>query len=124
MTTRTTLLELADRCEGEEASRDLDIAIANYLSRYHYEWWRDRAGPSNFTHSLDAAVTLVPAGAWREISGPRRYLNIPSPVPNYWRAEVTTWEPRRESRGWGSTEAMSICAAALRARAALMEEKV
>jgi hypothetical protein len=104
----STLLELAERCEREGPSQELDISICDAIDIA----WDGRA----FSSSLDAAVSLVPEGAWRETNGPRRYLNIPSPVPNYWHTEVTTWDPTRMSHGWAATEAMSICAAALRAR--------
>jgi len=41
-----------------------------------------------------------------EVSGPRRYLNIPSPVPDRWRAEMTYGDhpPYKSVVGWGPTE--------------------
>lgn len=41
-----------------------------------------------------------------EISGPRKYLNIPTTVPDRWRAEVTVGEfpDYRTFVGWGPTE--------------------
>lgn len=44
--------------------------------------------------------------AYWEISGPRRYLNIPTPVPNRWRAAVTYGNYPNVSTviGWGATE--------------------
>ena len=40
-----------------------------------------------------------------EISGPRKYLNIPTVVPDYWRAELSFWFPdqRPNAVGWGPT---------------------
>jgi hypothetical protein len=42
-----------------------------------------------------------------EISGPRKYLNIPSPVPDRWRAAMTYGEfPNYKTvTAWGPTEA-------------------
>lgn len=40
-----------------------------------------------------------------EISGPRKYLNIPTPVPDYWRAEITygSFPNYKHAVGWGAT---------------------
>lgn len=109
------LLALAARCERGEPSNKLGAAIARACG------WKGHPVPDNFVRSLDAAVKLVPKGAWRETNGPRRYLNIPSPVPNYWHTNITVWEPTlKDVHGWAETEALSICAAALRARAAMV----
>jgi hypothetical protein len=64
-----------------------------------------------FTSSLDRALALVKRvlpGAWIELSGPRKYLHIPTPVPNYWRAECGCV-------GWGATPALALLAALLKA---------
>lgn len=163
---RQVFLDLADRCEREEPSRDLDGEImftlfAKPVGERGYLWPEDNASWSfamrfpgkdlawfksvrrldtdketilvwrdgdpilmnalrvlKLTSSLDAAVTLVPEGAWRETNGPRRYLNIPTPVPNYWHCEISLWKPTYgDFHGWAATEAMAICAASLRARA-------
>ncbi len=135
------LLALADRCEREEASREFDIEI--YRSLYPAEPTPSLAGdhypPPGFgtdalslqieapfyTTSLDAAVTLPSKDWWRETNGPRRYLNIPSPSPNYWRTLITAWDLRspKDFLGWSATEPLSICAAALRALAQQEEEE-
>jgi len=63
------------------------------------------------TASLDAALALVERvrpGEWIEVSGPRKYLYIPAPVPNHWLAVVG------DSRGWGFTPALALCLALLR----------
>ncbi len=142
------LLDLAASCERESPSREIDCHIAffvtgdlqvgvkgplraplPYMLSEAVERPRDLQLLANddnidmiprYTTSLDAAVTLVPPKCWRETNGPRPYLNIPSPSPNYWHCEViTVWEPKMsDHHGWGATEALSICAAALRARAA------
>jgi hypothetical protein len=41
-----------------------------------------------------------------EISGPRKYLNIPTPSPDYWRAAMTYGEfpDYKTVVGWGATE--------------------
>ena len=71
-----------------------------------------------YTASIDAAMTLVGNDFWLELKGPRKYLNIPSPVPNYWSASVDDWNHEGHAMGWGSTPALALCAAALRAREA------
>lgn len=127
------LLELAKRVEREEPTWMLTLEIecalhpgakivrfasdetnAIKLGANHYR-------PMNYLTSIDAAVTLVPEGASIEIDGPRRHLKIPWPAPNWWRAIVTAWAPMSDSIGWGETMATALCAAALRARAALLE---
>jgi hypothetical protein len=70
------------------------------------------------TTSLDAALALVERvkpKAWIEINGPRKYLNIPTPVPNYWKAVVAPWEDKTESVGWAATPAAALIAALLKA---------
>lgn len=49
-----------------------------------------------------------------EISGPRKYLNIPTPVPDRWRAAVTfgSWPDTLMVVGWGPTEEVARAAAA------------
>ena len=147
MTTPEALNALADRVEREEPSRGLDIDIAcaalgwekerqgGYIGQTppDYAWnlrpigrayWDDgsRKAPP-YTTSLDAAVTLVPPDCWRETNGPRKYLNVPAPSPNRWKAEVAPWKTGMPCFGWAETEAMAICAAALRARAADMQAR-
>jgi hypothetical protein len=39
-----------------------------------------------------------------EISGPRKYLNIPTPVPDRWRAELRSWSRDLTVVAWASTE--------------------
>ena len=130
MTDRKALLELGDRCEREEPSRELDEAIAlacgweSHKAAWGLVWWRKIGAPDwemscpRFTTSLDSAATLVPPNSWRETNGPRKYIHIPSPAPNFWRCEITTWEgTARDHIGWAKSEAMAICAAALRALA-------
>ena len=64
MSTPLALLDLIARLEAApEGGLELSEAIARWFSHNHYEWWRKRSGPSNFTESLDAARTLVPANA-------------------------------------------------------------
>lgn len=80
----------------------------------HWRKFENGDGPPLYTASLDAKLPVEKEGWW-QINGPRRYLNIPSPVPNYWRAELTLWEPMREFIGWGATEALARRIAALKA---------
>lgn len=67
--------------------------------------------------SLDAALALVERvrpKAWIEINGPRKYLNIPTPVPNYWKAIVAPWEDKTEGVGWAAAPAAALIAALLK----------
>lgn len=75
--------------------------------------------PPRVSASLDAALALVERvlpGAFIELSGPRKYLHIPTPVPNRWRAECG-------HIGWGSTPALALLAALLKALIAAEVEK-
>lgn len=100
------LRALAERCEREEPSRELDreIAIATGSA------WRDvRHGsysPPLFTDSLDAAVALVPpefADHWGAAQAGKDCI-----------AHVGN----QENEGPAKTPTLALCAAALRARAA------
>ena len=116
---------------------DLDSLIARLEAAAHgsfdldREIWEYVAGDDASKLDLPPAysVSLAPEiagdgdGYW-EVSGPRRYLNIPSPVPNYWRAEFTFGKPFKFQTvvGWGATEALARRIASLKARASLKTE--
>lgn len=124
--TPAKLLELADRCEREEPSDALDRAIA---AACKIRWSSDEDGQFGgynllprrvwFTRSLDAAVTLVPEKwtAWelRSHAARTRYSADLS--------RLTECDASQEdwAHGRASTPALALCAAALRARAALLE---
>lgn len=105
MSDSSTFLQLADRCEREEPSRELDTAIGSAVG----EVVDDFDFALDYTTSIDAAVTLVPE-AW--IFG-----------------EITQYEDRswyvvlvrsdEEVYGAALTEPPARAAAALRARSAL-----
>lgn len=116
-------------------SNDMRALIARIEAATGPEWMLDRAisdainymGGTNYTPAFSAstdAITLnIDSGYW-EISGPRRYLNIPTPVPNYWRAELSWFDKASQPVvGWGATEALARRAAELRARLAMMEPR-
>lgn len=122
--TKDELLELADRCEREEASRELDCAVAkvagwSFNNRHAIFCWRDPGGEYRtdfplYTTSLDAHVR--PAGEdvfWR--SG----HDGEGPDPSLFKAEVLVVRDNgsRSSFGIARTEAMARRAAELRARA-------
>ena len=91
---------------GDSPHDNIDTACACGCSRY-------------YTERLDVALPWERDGYW-EISGPRQYLNIPSPIPNYWCAQFT-YGPQFQAKtytAWGATEALARRAAALRAREA------
>lgn len=108
------LLDLAERCEREEPSWDLDVVIGRWFGQHDYAWWRDRAGPSDFTRSIDAAVTLVPEGLNRSVRTVAPYR----PRASVWSCDMSV-----EENASGNTEALALCAAALKARAAMLTEK-
>ena len=67
----------------------------------------------HYTASLDAAIGLVERmlpECYRELSGPRKYLNIPTSVPNRFRAEITTNSGFQSSTavGWGKYEPIAL----------------
>lgn len=125
------LLRLADRCEREQPSRELDRAIwlavvpgathktthvphpkGAYTIEEERQDHRLVIVPA-YTTSLDAAVTLVPDGAeWH-------WLAVSSDVMGEPMARVCTVENSQHMKpGRAMAVALSICAAALRARAA------
>lgn len=78
-----------------------------------YWYWMS---PFKYTASLDAAVALVERclpGAYRETTGPRRYLNIPTPVPARFRAEILHDEV--SATAWHDREPIALVLALLRA---------
>lgn len=138
------LLALADRCEREEPSRALDCDISNAaLGTRLFPHGASVTGVADtngkgsvwkgecafYTTSLDAAVTLVPEGWHATIyqgdPTTRNFKHKTQLAPHMenddgWAAAS---EAASEAAGKGKTLAMSICAAALRARAAVLEEK-
>jgi hypothetical protein len=136
------LLSLISRLEAaKEGSRELDAHIAVTLMGYtfheettaeHFErgyfaCWMGKPHESHctnvsrwpaYTSSVDAALSHEAEGFW-EIYGPYKYLNIPTPIPNRWRA-VFWYGPELHAKkyeGWGATEALTRRIASLRARA-------
>ena len=82
-------------------------------------WWQDgqECSALRYTHSIDAAMTLTKGWEmWLELKGPRKYLTIPTPVPNYWSANLESWNHETQKMGWGATTAIALCIAALKAR--------
>ena len=135
MTDPTTLLALAERCEQAAGpDRELDVAIARALDwkplyRDDYsKWWPPAAVEDSrarkrsilhhptqplpkFTASLDAAVTLVPEG-WK-------WWIDSSPFGRCWLVADDQIIDKAQSEKC-ATPAVALCAAALRARAAML----
>lgn len=123
MDKRDELLGLAAKCEAASGpDRELDVRISLLISGVVYaesdvaDLLRVRDEPTGYgryrpadeyvpayTASLDAALTLVPEGAPWKVED----------HPVYGIAAVADCE-----QGWGSTPALALCAACLRARAA------
>lgn len=123
---RQVLLDLADRCEREEGSRELDCRIQAALDPMAAERIRHPSATFNYTGihteepgcvwnyavppyttSLDAAVTLVPRAR-------APYVEILIKPDG---ADVSLFGAVREICGWAKTPALALCAASLRARA-------
>lgn len=107
------LLALAERCEKAEGpDRELDEAIMDAREQWSGDYiWLD------YTRSLDAAMTLVPENA--DAAGERYRLegyNSPGVLAPHVRASA--WVAGA-ARCYAATPALALCAAALRARAAI-----
>lgn len=112
------LLALAERCEREESSRDLDEAI--HMAVFNCNLWASVLGDEDagnpfprYTTSLDAAVTLIEDGIEWSVSN----------LYHVARAEVGMNFNNGPHYGEhkGALMAMALCAAALRARAAIRQ---
>jgi hypothetical protein len=110
------LLSLISRLEAaKEGSREMDQEI---WFNHVWEGQGDERDVPAYTSSVDAALSHEAEGFW-EIYGPYKYLNIPTPIPNRWRA-VLWYGPELHAKkyeGWGATEALARRIASLRARA-------
>lgn len=102
------LLALADRCEWEPPSQDLDECIWSNIAGEDFAYETTTA----YTTSLDAAVTLVPEGWVFSLN------TFPASASAY----VMDASSRiiRPNQQYIATPALALCAAALRARAAMM----
>ena len=132
----SVLLALAERCEREESSRELDAAILNAVGHQAiarkialsgWEWRKNGIGIWSRmpwpTTSLDSAVTLVPEGwAWfvQWIGSPFTEGSVRLWIP----AQRTQKLKIEDTDGVGKTPTLALCAAALRARAAIAELEV
>lgn len=106
---------LARLSEATKGSPELDSAIGYYLSHADYRWWCDRAGPSDFTRSLDAALTLVPEGwEWLTRGNARPFANVMTGAQPVVGEGFT--QPDDSYTAYAATAALALCIAALRAR--------
>jgi len=118
------LLALAERCEREEPSFDLDLAIQNAVGHDNIFYGSPNGdlsdesdyGPNHYTGSLDAAVTLVPEECGMDTS--RYWLRKPASAVY---AVSLLWGTKGENVEVLDCTSLprAICAAALRARAAI-----
>jgi hypothetical protein len=121
------LLSRVEKAEGPDRELDREICLAarenvstDPLSGFV---WRPNGGGGwsdvpDLTASLDAALALVERvlpGSYVELSGPRKYLHIPTPVPNRWKAYIATFNHDGDKTGWAATPALALLAALLRA---------
>lgn len=120
---------LADRCEREEPSRELDEAILEATCdakvemidgfkgiRYGAQRYVEPYGTLPcFTTSLDSAVTLVPKGhGWHGGDG---YGSTKAWARVFPHGRMAAGTGNREA----ATTALALCAASLRARAAIVK---
>lgn len=121
---------LADRCErsvGPDRELDAEIAKAVGLSQLLIDRMIERGlGPATYTGSIDAAMTLVPDKCWLTLD---RYSisDVEAHQQRNWRVWIKTLVGDLDGDGpcalvkqlaTGTTPALALCAAALRARAA------
>jgi hypothetical protein len=112
-----SLLDLADRCEKasteEQHDAILDAWVAVFGAKTNWHPFIDVLGAGGF---LDAAMSLVPEDwtAW-EIASRRRKTRFAADL-----SRLTECDAGDEdwAHGRGSTPALALCAAALRAHAA------
>jgi hypothetical protein len=121
MTSSNTVSDLAERCEAATGpDRELDCAIAVALGRtdeggsgFHRTFPDDsvfeQVRALLFTASLDAAMTLVPEGAVWSVGN---FGFDEKPMSTVGEIEVNA-----------ATPALALCAAALKARAALKQAR-
>ena len=110
------LLELATRCEREDPSPKLNEAIALAM-RFNFMSLPDDASAADvprYTTSLDAAVTLVLEDTDWQVGrvGSESVAGI-YPVARH---------PFATHKATAATPALALCAAALKARAAIAEK--
>jgi hypothetical protein len=118
--------ELAERCEAATGpDREIDAAICRTTKvcveqpdgswmRYLTDGYCHSMHPLNVTSSIDAALTLVPQDEFEE----PWLWSIASGGHTTATAEVINADSVETFNGKGRTDALAICAAALRARAA------
>ena len=112
---KAALLALADRCEREEPSRELDTAIAKALGKF------DRMfpnSPAHVTRSLDAAVTLVPDDCVWSGGNESGFIAVVSGGSMDDDTAFMKISDGENTKGM----ALALCAAALRARASLEKQ--
>lgn len=122
------LLALAERVEGGEFGFYTNKAILQalgYTWRGMAYWFHDNSHTwdklSDFTGSIDAAVTLVPA----DLSWEVRQSGFGDP------GQAAVWDPMKRPRNNDvritinrpASAALALCAAALRARASLAKAR-
>ena len=111
MTDPTTLLALADRCE-QAAVPDAGLDLAIWTSLLDTPGFRPPSPwRTDYTASLDAAVTLAPEGCdWHVQANPSVgacWASVGGPIKQRISSDVRK----------AATAALALCAAALRARA-------
>ncbi len=124
MSDPATLLALAERCEQATGpDKELDFTIDGFMLKHGPETDRIR-NPRYvlpYTASLDAAVTLVPEGwRWKAILRDSiRGENTGEGYVHNGRLHMTG--DYRGFSNFAATPALALCAAALRARAAMAQ---
>jgi hypothetical protein len=107
MTDPATLLALAERCE-QAARPDYELDLAIWTSLVFLPGFRPSR--TDYTASLEAAITLVPVGC--------EWLRKQEQCMTVYRVPADPKEWARHIDARGATPALALCSAALRARAA------
>lgn len=112
-----------ERAEGPDRALDAEIALAAGWREYQPGWFRPPSVDVNhhaselprYTGSLDAAMQLVPSG-WKLR---QMHFNAPCADDRKWHLNLRGGKEGGDRFvGRGSTPALALCAAAIRARSA------
>lgn len=123
----------AATAEDPKLDREIFVGIGFEFAEHDCNWHKGDIIVSAYsrddrvTASLDAAVALVEKmlpGCWLDLAGPRKYLHIPTPSPNYWRGMVNAWDAHGDVVGWGATPALALIAALLKALVATKSARI
>ncbi|MGJ5149825.1 hypothetical protein [Bradyrhizobium sp. HKCCYLR1023] len=118
---RTVLRDLAQSCAIADGPSD---ALDETISMAVAADWDPRLAYSSFTHSLDLARQLIPPGHWWAVAqtaapdSPLRHFGATG--NGIFLAQVGDWRAPQPHTARNDDPVLALCAAALKARAALV----